>query len=70
MKTTPGRKPLIVCVTDTEYAAVKTNFSDGARETFQSAVLEHGFVQICFKLRRCFRDFVASIPSQVASFSA
>lgn len=43
MKTMLGRKPLIVCVTDTEYAAVKANFSDGARETFQSAVLEHGF---------------------------
>lgn len=38
-----GRKPLIVCVTDTEYAAVKANFSDGGRETFQSAILEHGF---------------------------
>lgn len=38
-----GRKPLIVCVTDTEYAAVKNYFSDGERETFQSAVLEHGF---------------------------
>lgn len=38
-----GRKPLIVCVTDTEYAAVKNHFSDGERETFQSVVLEHGF---------------------------
>ncbi|MGC1175782.1 hypothetical protein [Polaromonas sp.] len=27
-------------------------------------------VWICLKVRRCFRDFVASIPSQVASFSA
>ena len=43
MKTSLGRKPLIVCVTDTEYAAVKANFSDGDRETFQSAILEHGF---------------------------
>lgn len=43
MKSIHGRKPLIVCVTDTEYAAVKANFSDGDRETFQSAVLEHGF---------------------------
>ena len=24
----------------------------------------------CLKLRRCFRDFVASIPSLIASFSA
>jgi hypothetical protein len=27
-------------------------------------------VWIYLKVRRCFRDFVASIPSQVASFSA
>lgn len=27
-------------------------------------------VWICLKVRRCFRDFVASITSQVASFSA
>lgn len=43
MKFMRGRKPLIVCVTDTEYAAVKNYFSDGERETFQSVVLEHGF---------------------------
>jgi hypothetical protein len=28
------------------------------------------FVWICLKVRRCFRDFVASVTSQVASFSA
>ena len=27
-------------------------------------------VWICLKVRRCFRDFVASIPGQVTSFSA
>jgi len=27
-------------------------------------------VWICLKVRRCFRDFVASMTSQVASFSA
>lgn len=43
MKPTLGRKPLIVCVTDVEYAAVKANFHDGEREAFQSVVLEHGF---------------------------
>ncbi|WP_083384080.1 phosphorylase family protein [Cupriavidus sp. USMAHM13] len=38
-----GRKPLIVCITDTEYAAVKASFHEGSREVFQSVVLEHGF---------------------------
>jgi hypothetical protein len=35
-----------------------------------AARMAHLIVWICPKLRRCFRDFVASVLSQLASFSA
>jgi hypothetical protein len=36
----------------------------------QMGFLERLLVWICLKVRRCFRDFVASMTSQVDSFSA
>ncbi|MDY0965091.1 NACHT domain-containing protein [Massilia sp. CFBP9026] len=44
MKPNLGRKPLILCITETEYAAVKVEFHEGTREVFRSVVLEHGFL--------------------------
>jgi hypothetical protein len=50
----------------------KPHSSSQARKRYRCNHSAFGLpdVYICFKLRRCFRDFVASIPSQVASFSA
>lgn len=43
MKSQEGKNPLIVCITDVEYQALKSRFSATSTETVESMIVEHGY---------------------------